>query len=196
MDFENLKKDVLQMLLQELRPELHYHDINHTLDVYNSAERLARLEGVSADEELLIKAAALLHDSGMLRAYEGHEKASCQIAREMLPKYGYSEEIIGQICRMIVTTQLPQKAVTLSEKILCDADLDYLGRDDFFMIAQRLKLEWNQQKLHVTTLKEWYQLQVKFLEAHTYFTASARATRYEGKQKNLNQIKEILCIKN
>lgn len=195
MDFENLKKAVLQMLSQELRPTLYYHDIHHTLDVYHSAQRLAELEHVGEEDLLLIKTSALLHDSGMLRAYEGHENASCEIARELLPRYGYPEDYIRQVCRMIYTTQLPQKAVTLSEKILCDADLDYLGREDFFMIAQRLRLEWNLQKVRVTTLKEWYALQLKFLEAHIYFTPSAKATRCEGKQKNLNQIKEILCNK-
>ena len=195
MDFENLKKDVLQMLSKELRRTLYYHDIHHTLDVYSSAKRLAQLEGISPDEELLIKTSALLHDSGMLRAYDGHEIASCQIAREMLPQYGYSEDSIGQVCRMIHTTRLPQCAVTLSEKILCDADLDYLGREDYFMIAQRLRLEWNMQNTRVTTLKEWYVLQVKFLEVHRYFTHSAKVTRNEGKQKNLIQIKEILSIK-
>lgn len=182
------------MLSQELRPTLYYHDIRHTLDVYHSATRLAKLEGISAEDELLIKTSALLHDTGMLRTYEGHENASCEIARELLPQYGYSEDYISQVCQMIQTTQLPQCAVTLTEKILCDADLDYLGREDFFMIAHRLQFEWNQQKVRVTTLKEWYELQVKFLEAHIYFTPSAKATRYEGKQKNLNQIKEILCI--
>ncbi|NCA84924.1 MAG: HD domain-containing protein [Clostridia bacterium] len=194
MDFENLKKAVLQMLSKELRPNLYYHDINHTLDVYHSAQRLAELEGIGEDDLLLIKTAALLHDSGMLNAYDGHEAASCNIAREMLPRFGYTDDYIHRVCRMIHTTQLPQSAVTLSEKILCDADLDYLGREDFFMIAHRLRVEWNMQKVRVTTLREWYELQVKFLEAHTYFTPSARDTRSEGKQKNLNQIKEILCI--
>jgi hypothetical protein len=196
MDFENLKKAVLQMLSHELRPTLYYHDVHHTLDVYYSAERLAKLEGVSADDELLIKTSALLHDTGMVHTYEDHENASCEIARELLPGYGYSEDYIRQVCRMIYTTQLPQKAVTLSEKILCDADLDYLGREDFFMISHRLKLEWNLQKVRTTTLKEWYELQLRFLEAHIYFTPSAKATRCEGKQKNLNQIKEILCFNN
>jgi hypothetical protein len=195
MDFESLKKAVIQMLTQELRPTLYYHDIHHTMDVYHSAERLAQLEGVGNEDVLLIKTAALLHDSGMLTVYDGHEAASCKIASDLLPQFGYSADYISRVCRMIHTTQLPQSAVTLPEKILCDADLDYLGREDFFMIAHRLKLEWNLQKVRVTTLREWYELQVKFLEAHTYFTPSSKATRNEGKQKNLNQIKEILCIK-
>lgn len=194
MNFDGAKSFILRKLEGELKPNLYYHDIDHTLDVYHSVERIAKLEKVSNEESLLIKTAALYHDSGMLRTYIGHEEASCNIARETLPRFDFSDKQIEVICKMIMTTKLPQSASEKLEMILCDADLDYLGREDFYMISHRLKLEWNLLNVNPTSLKEWYALQVKFLEGHTYFTKSVINSRTKGKQKNLEQIKELICF--
>lgn len=194
MNFDGAKTFILRKLKEELKPTLYYHDIDHTLDVYNSAERIARLEKVTSEEMLLLKTATLFHDSGMLRTYTGHEEASCDIANETLPRFDFSQNQIDIICSMIMTTKLPQSASKKLEQIICDADLDYLGREDFYMISHRLKLEWNLLNINPTTLKEWYDLQVKFLEGHSYFTQSAIDSRCEGKQRNLDQIKELICF--
>jgi hypothetical protein len=76
--------------------------------------------------------------------------------------------------------------------ILCDADLDYLGRDDFFMIAHRLQYEWNKLGVYPTTLRKWYELQLQFLDNHVYFTDAAKQTRNEYKAENVAQVKELL----
>ncbi len=191
MDFDGVKKCILTKLEKELKPTLYYHDINHTLDVYHSAERIATHEKVSKHEKILIETAALFHDSGMLRTYTGHEEASCEIAKETLPEYDYKPDEIKCICKMIMTTKLPQSASNQLEMIICDADLDYLGREDFYMISHRLKLEWNLMNINKTTLRAWYELQVRFLENHTYFTKAAIESRNEGKQTNLEQIKNM-----
>jgi hypothetical protein len=130
----------------------------------------------------------------MIRTYAGHEDASCDIAIKTLPKYGYSQNSIHSICEMIMTTKLPQSAQGKLAKILCDADLDYLGREDFFMISHRLKLEWLILEVNPTTLREWYELQVKFLEDHNYFTQAAIQSRNKGKAQNLAQIKTLICL--
>ena len=40
--------------------------------------------------------------------------------------------------------------------------------------------------------KEWNELQIKFLEAHRYFTESAKSLRRENKEKRIAEIKERL----
>jgi predicted metal-dependent HD superfamily phosphohydrolase len=150
------------------------------------------MEDVSEKDRILIETAALYHDIGMLRDYREHEKESVQIARASLPEFGYAADDIEQVTKMIMTTRLPQSAKTLNEMIICDADLDYLGRGDFFMIAERLRYEWNILKVKVTTLTQWYELQVSFLEEHEFFTNASRVLRNEGKANNLRQIKDLL----
>jgi predicted metal-dependent HD superfamily phosphohydrolase len=192
IDFEGAKNFILDKLSRELRPELQYHNLEHTLDVLESAERLAGLENENGHNLLLLRTAALFHDSGMLIRYAEHEEASTRLTKKYLPEFGYSQQDIDLINKMILSTKLPQSASTKLEKILCDADLDYLGRDDFYMIAHRLQFEWKQLNVHKTTLSEWYRLQLDFLAHHGYFTHSARTLRQEKKNIHLAEIKELL----
>jgi len=194
MDFEAVKQYVLEKLENELSDHLTYHCPEHTVDVIDSAERLALMEGMNGRDLILIKTAALLHDIGFLETYQGHEKISMRIAEEILPGYGYSGDDIQKIQGMIHSTKIPQSPTNKLEEIIADADLDYLGRDDLFLIGQRLHYEWTIQGL-VSNLKEWHLKQLAFLKAHDYFTPSAINLRLEKKLKNIEEIEELLCLK-
>ncbi len=191
MDFNKASNYILNKIEYETDENLFYHNLDHTLDVYQSAIKIAEKEMIGEHDLTLLKTACLYHDSGMLIDYRKHEEMSCQLARESLPGYGYSDMEIRAISAMIMSTKLPQDASSLLEKIICDADLDYLGRDDFFMIAHRLRLEWIRLGVRNFSLKEWYKGQIDFLQSHDYFTIYAKAMRNEGKERNLDMIQEI-----
>lgn len=192
MNFAPLRDFILDKLRTSLRHELYYHSIDHTLDVYEAVMRLSKMENLDAYETEILKTAALLHDAGMLVTYTGHEEASAEMARSLLPQYDYSEQDITLVVNLILDTRMPQQAGGRLGQILCDADLDYLGRDDYFLISHRLRLEWIRTNLRHTTLKQWYELQVHFLQNHQYFCESSRQLRNQGKQNNLEQIKNLL----
>jgi len=192
INFTAVKKFIINKLNKELSRKFYYHSLEHTLDVYNASMRLAKMEKIKGHDLILLKTAALFHDIGLIHKYKEHEEASVQIANEALSSFGYSQQDIAVICRLITATRLPQVAENKIEKILCDADLDYLGRDDFFMIAHKLRYEWEEIGYLHSTLKEWYQLQIKFLEEHRYFTNSANDLRFNGKIKNILEIKDLL----
>lgn len=194
MDFTGAKEYIIKRMKRELDPRLEYHRIEHTYDVLNAAIIIAEKEGVKQHELELIKTSAVFHDSGIIKTYIGHEVASAEIVHEVLPKFGYTSDEINQIAQMILTTQLPQGATNFLEQILCDADLDYLGRKDFFMISVRLFHEWNILGIKKMNLKEWYHLQVEFLSSHHYFTQCAINLRREQKLRNLDQIKDLLAV--
>ncbi len=191
MKFKKAQEYILSRLENELDSRLHYHNVLHTYDVLTSALRIAEGEGITDYEKNLLKTAAAYHDSGMLSTYAGHEKAATLITMDVLPGYDFSPEEITRINGMIMATKLPQNPTNLLEQIICDADLDYLGRDDFFMIAHGLQLEWNLLKVNTTTLTEWYKLQLSFVGNHHFWTKTAIATRREKKLENLAQIKEF-----
>jgi uncharacterized protein len=191
MDFKAAKEFVLNKLKSELKPDLHYHCLTHTLDVYESAKKLGTLENITGSDLILLETAALFHDTGFLAGYKDHEEQSVNVVKKVLPGFGYTAGEVEIISNMILATRLPQKPVTLLEKILCDADLDYLGRDDFFMIANKLLCEWNENGIPVS-LKKWYHIQVNFLENNHYFTKSAISLRKAKKNQNLSQIQELL----
>ena len=87
-----------------------------------------------------------------------------------------------------MATKIPQKPQNLLEEIIADADLDYLGRDDFFIIGDQLFNELKATYV-VNQVSDWDQIQIKFLENHHYFTNTAQTLRGEPKGKNLQIIK-------
>ena len=188
MQFNKVKKFILDKLKKELPENLTYHSLGHIKDVYKAAEHFAELEKVKGDDLTLLLTAVLFHDSGFLIQQKEHERVGCDIARENLPRFEYAPEQIEMICGMIMATQIPQTPHNKLEQIICDADLDYLGRDDFFTIGNKLFDELCMYGI-INTELEWNKLQVRFLEKHHYFTPSAKKIRKAKKAENLALIK-------
>jgi uncharacterized membrane-anchored protein YitT (DUF2179 family)/predicted metal-dependent HD superfamily phosphohydrolase len=175
-------------LEKELPSYLIYHTAGHTKNVIAAAEQLAISENITGDDLILLKTAALFHDSGFLQQSEGHEEISCILVREYLPDHGYSDSQVEHICRIIMATHLPQSPVDTLSKILCDADLFYLGREGYKENAQKLFEEYKHAGI-VKTDVEWQLMQVEFLSSHNYFTQSAISLLETTKQKTLQQLK-------
>lgn len=192
MKVADVKEFVVSTLASGLSPTLYYHGLHHTLDVVDAADRLARAEGITDAESLdLLQTAALFHDIGFLFTYKGHEETGCDYARQELPRFDYDPAQIEAICGMIRATQIPQQPRTKLEEILADADLDYLGRDDFDPIAHSLYQELKARDM-VTDEMTWNRIQVGFLTSHHYWTATAVATRQDGKQQRLDGLRVLV----
>ncbi|MEI7499981.1 MAG: HD domain-containing protein [Bacteroidota bacterium] len=192
MDFCGARDYIIQRLRSELKPTLYYHCVEHTLDVYEATRRLIEAEKIEEKYIPLIETAALFHDAGILVQYFDHEKASAIIAKTILPGFGYTAFEIDWISGLIMVTRLPQRPGSLAEKILCDADLDYLGRNDFFIHSFQLRLEWQVNGIKNLNLHDWLVTQAAFLSEHQYFTKSAFSLRNEQKNKNLKEVQELL----
>jgi len=189
LGFLALKSKILQMLTAGLDPRLTYHNRHHTEDVLENAERIAAAEAISDSRLLmLIKIAALFHDTGFLNGYAGHEEGSCRIMLDTLDPELFIADELGLIADMIMATKMPQSPLRVQERILCDADLDYLGRDDFPVINNRLKNEWLLLGL-LDHEEQWNEIQVQFLNNHHYFTNSSIHNRTPGKIKHLESLK-------
>ncbi len=194
MKFSEVKELVFRKLKKELKPTLYYHNFQHTVDVCESVDRLADMEGVNGENLMLLKTAALFHDTGFIWRYENNEELACNFARELLVGFDYKTNQIEHICRMIMSTQIPQEPEDKLAMILCDADLDYMGRGDFFITALRLHREWSENSNMKITFKDWYLKQQSFIIQHAFFTHSARKLRDEKKAHNLTQVKELLNL--
>jgi uncharacterized protein len=189
VNFLSAKSFILNEL-DALSPALTYHGKHHTLDVYAVSEQLCLSEKVSEHDTLLVLTAALWHDSGFLRHYRDHEAHGCRFAEETLPDFGYTEGSIKTICGLIMATKIPQSPKNSLEKILCDADLDYLGRMDFYDIGQTLFKEMRVLKM-INSEQDWNKLQIGFLEKHRYFTETNLQERTALKEKHLHQLKRL-----
>ncbi len=191
MEFEKLSKYILDRLKLELPSILYYHSFGHVLDVFQSAQNLAGMEVIDDEELMLLKTAVLFHDSGFMVQLQNHEEAGCKIVKEVLPNYQYSSEQIECICGMIMATKIPQTPLTKLEQIICDADLDYLGRDDFWEIGNNLFKELTELGI-LKNEEDWNRLQLNFLSKHQYFTDGAKKLRQNKKQEHLIKITNIV----
>jgi uncharacterized protein len=194
MNFPGAEEYIVGRLRNELPATLIYHTLEHTLDTLKMVKQWNVLERIDPQTGLITETAALFHDAGMLVTYKEHEIASTEIARNSLPLFDYSQTEIDEICDLIMVTCLPQRPVDHNGQILCDADMDNLGRDDFFIQSFRLKLELEMNGIATLTVKEWLESLVHLLEDHAFFTPAAISVRQRQKDKNLSELKEIVKL--
>jgi predicted metal-dependent HD superfamily phosphohydrolase len=184
-----LKSNILAMLDNGLDMRLTYHNRRHTEDVLFNAERIACCEGITnARELLLLKIAALFHDTGFIDSYKDHEERSCEIFRYYISDEHLPVHEFNTVISLIMATKAPQTPKSLLERILCDADLDYLGREDFFSISEQLRQEFIIYGI-VENEKDWQRRQIRFLDAHRYFTRTSQLQREPGKTRHLEKLK-------
>lgn len=194
MEFEQAKQYILNRLSKELSPTLYYHGLHHTIDVYDAVIRIAEEEQITTEELLLLKTAALFHDAGFIEQYLHNEPIGVRIANETLPGFDYNKEQIETIAAIIMATNRQTPPQTLLQKIMCDADLDYLGRDDFYTIADTLRKELNAHG-HTYSDLQWLQMQVAFLENHEYYTMAAKKKNNKTKSEHLVAVRKKLNVK-
>ncbi|MBQ1697501.1 MAG: HD domain-containing protein [Bacteroidales bacterium] len=189
--FTDLQESILDKLERELPKNLYYHNYKHTIDVVNQSELIGLSEGLDDSDILLLKTAALFHDSGLIIGFDNHEFYSTQFAREILPKWHYTEEQIDKICEIIMATKLPPNPHNLLEKVICDADLDYLGREDFIPVSNNLYKELRAIGKDID-INTWNKQQVAFLSTHQYFTNTAQKLREEAKESQIERLKKLI----
>ena len=193
-NFINVKDYFIDKLEKdEFVSKLKYHGPHHTLDVMEAAERIGRAEGLSEEDLMLVKAAALFHDSGFLNKYQDNESEGAKLAKRELPRYGFTETQVQRIEGMILATRIPQNPQNHLEEVLCDADLDYLGREkeEFDRISNSLAQELIDMKI-IHSMSAWDPIQVKFLEMHHYYTKTCITLRRPGKIERLREIRDRL----
>jgi class 3 adenylate cyclase len=191
IQFTDIQELILDRLENELPGYLYYHNVKHTVDVVTEVELIGWAEGLDDEGILLLKTAALFHDAGHIIAYDDHEHQGTELAKAFLPEYGYSEEQIEKICRIIMATKLPPQPEDIFQEIICDADLDYLGRSDMIPVSNTLYKELYEQD-KIGTLNDWNKLQIKFISSHSYFTKTAQSLREVNKQKQIERITRLI----
>lgn len=194
VDFDHMRKDVLNRLKSSLPDEIIFHDLSHTLNVEKSALRLAKLEGIGEEETMLLQTAVLYHDTGFILSRIDHEFHAVNFVKVNLPKFGYTPSQIDSIIKIIESTNYAiRKPITMLERIMSDADHDYFGRSDYSDIAQKLRQE-NENFGEVMSDKDWISFQLDYLEnKHEYYTETAKNLRSFGKKMRIQELKKELA---
>ncbi len=193
IDFYRMRQNILHLLKCSLPDTLTYHTIDRTIKIDRIVKEFAKLEALPIREMLLLRTAALYHDTGYIVDYKDNEQYAIMLAKKILPDYGYSEEDINQVCQLIWATARRETPKNLLEELICDANSDYFGRKDYHLIATRLRHELELHQNIIMTDKEWIDYQLHYLQyEHRYYSDLAKNLRDKG--KNL-RIAELLQVK-
>ena len=183
---------IRKLFRDELPEGINYHNADHTLHptkgVVAAANRIAISENISEHDRELLITAAYFHDTGYIREYEKNEPIAARMASRILKLIGYKPKEVEKIQKMILSTDLDREPKTLVEKILCDADLDHLGREDFLKLDIRLRKGRGARGIDVSDDVIWYRGTLEFLKKHQYYTQSQKKLREKGKQKNIKML--------
>jgi predicted metal-dependent HD superfamily phosphohydrolase len=170
--------------------KLIYHNRKHTERVVEAAVQIAQHYQLNDAEFFIVKTAAWFHDIGYLTGDgPGHEERGARMAESFLEGTGVDRGIIDSIRKCVLATQLPQRAVTLVEQIVCDADLYHLGTEEFSDRNKLMRKEAEAVRHRKISKDEWRKGTIRFLESHHYYTDYCRLLLNEKQQENLGKLK-------
>lgn len=188
---KNAKKYV-NMLLTPLNNH-YYHSYEHSIDVMQRAIYLSEKENLTADEIEIMALAWLFHDTWFIVIYDNNEPIWAKIAENYLKSINYDKEKINLIQEIILATSPNYKnPKNIYEKIIKDADMDNLWRDDFEKKSNDIKKEIETIKKIKLKDPEWTHSLVELLKNQNFNTDSQKIERNKKLKENLEKmIKEL-----
>lgn len=183
MDMPELRKYVEELFRARLPGCFTYHNWEHTLAVWRAVGEFASYSGIAGAGAVELEAAALFHDTGYFSGEaSGHEKRSAELAGELLPGFGMSPEAVARVRRLIEATVFPCRPGTPEEEIICDADIEYLGRGGYDEASVKLREELANLGRSFSD-GEWRGFQDWFLSRVGFFSPAGLALRQPGLER-------------
>ncbi|MCL5430652.1 MAG: HD domain-containing protein [Candidatus Marsarchaeota archaeon] len=181
------KVKLVRSYMEEHMPILPYHNRIHAEGIVTAIDMLASMEKISKTERYLLETAGYLHDIIYVPFAKDNEERSAEVAGKLLSELNYSDDEIRLVQSLIMATKLPTNPKTPLEQIICDADVDNLGRDDFFEKTENLRNEFGVLDKH-----QWCVTTLEFMKRHRYYTESAQTARNNGKEDNMDKLVEMI----
>lgn len=171
-------------------PDLFFHHLSHTREVAEHCREIADHYQLDDHDFFVVCAAAWFHDTGQLiKPGEGHEQRGAELAQEYLNSIGIGEQTIAAVKKCILATTMPQQPETLTEKIICDADLFNLGTDSFRSQNKQLRREMEAVNNVKIDGADWRASSINILENHSYHTDYCRLLLNKTHNENLEWLK-------
>ena len=183
---------VSELLARELSPKLTYHSLAHTEAVLKECRALAPAANLSADDTEALLLAAWFHDTGYLDVYDGHEFRSAERAAAWLAGQGVPAARVQLIETLVKATHRDATPESELEKLLVDADMSNLARDDYRSRAELLRSEWELVLDKSYPTQEWAELQLNFMLAHKYLSEAGKERYKKPLKKNIEDQRDYL----
>ena len=183
---------VVDLLAREVPPQLTYHSLRHTEAVAKECRTLATAASLDPDDTEALLLAAWFHDVGYLDVYDGHEFRSMERAAAWLTEHGVPADRVTLISDMIKTTHRDETPETELQKLLVDADMSNLAREDFRSSAELLRTEWELVLGQSYTSPDWAELQLNFMTNHKYLSEAGKERYRKDFKKNVDEQRDQL----
>ncbi|MDQ6812803.1 MAG: DUF5706 domain-containing protein [Bacteroidota bacterium] len=169
---------------------LLFHSFSDTREVINKAGKILPFFHPDDRSTFIVCTALWFKNTGYhIGNYDSFHLKSIDLADSFLQTTGTSAEDIAEIKKCILAGAQLQKAESLPEKIVCDADTFFVGTKRFKEKQRLLKKEIEIIKNINIDPQVWLQDIVKWLEGHHFYTNYCKALLDEGKENHLRKIK-------
>jgi predicted metal-dependent HD superfamily phosphohydrolase len=183
----------LQYFIDHPHEHLYYHNLSHTMNIIDAVNKINAYYHLEDRDYFIVCAAVWFHDTGILTGgLADHETQSAALARSFLETIDTPQPDIEEISNCILSTRLPQRPVTLLEKIICDADLFNLGTDTFLASNKSLKKETEAYTQSKISGREWKQRTIDLFKDHHYHTEFCQSLLSKTKIENFDSFKRKL----
>ncbi len=183
---------VLKLFEDQFPPGLLYHDLDHTMSVRETALELGRYYDIGEENLEAMELATLLHDIGYIKAYSGHEDVSMEMAENFLSQHNYPAEKLQIVKELVAATKLIYQPKNQLQKIIKDADLNNLGQGKYLKTISKLRTEMETFLGQHYEDQEWFEMNIKFMDDHIYFTEKAKELFNDKKHKNRRKVSKVI----
>jgi predicted metal-dependent HD superfamily phosphohydrolase len=183
---------VTRLLNENLSSKLTYHNLSHANEVFDAVTELGKNSNLPEEDLEIIQVAAWFHDTGFINGCLNHEYKSVEIAKEFLENMLYPVGKIKRVTDIIIMTELANVPNSLSEKIIRDADILHIGKDNFLTKCLSLRSEWELIDHKKITESAWLQTCLDFISKTMFFTDYAKLKYEAVRQSNIACLKGML----
>ncbi len=175
LKLQDVEEVVLKMFEDEAPPNLYFHNSQLVRSMSSQVELLSTAEKLQDEDFIKVKLASLFLVTGYITDYEKPMEAALENITEKLPGYGFSQETIEEV-RKLISNSFNGRYRSKLDNILHDVKYDYLGRVDYLKLTEKLLREESEYGLSHSREK-WLELQRKLLADHEFLTDTARLLR-------------------
>jgi predicted metal-dependent HD superfamily phosphohydrolase len=185
---KDTKKYVVDLLKEGLTSDHLYHNVEHTLTAQEAVLVLADKYHLPEDEAEVLALAALFHDTGFTKTYDGHEDESIEFATAYLKGVKYPEENIEKVISCIEVTKIGIQPQNLLQKIIKDADFNNFGEQSYHQKGDALRHEWEVFRNLKMNDDEWLENNFRFWSNHKFYTGEAQVLFGKAKKNHLKKL--------
>lgn len=204
---------VLSLLKDTKENGYCFHNLDHTLEVYERAIYICNKENINDELSELVKLWALFHDTGFLYQYDNNEPMArnllekfskkkdwgfqerlnfSPLVNDFLMYYNYPHDKLEIVNNLILATMPYLKPNNILESIIKDSDMDNVWREDFFekwsLIRQELKnIKW----IEYTDL-QWAKNVYSLMRNFQYWTTTQINERWKKYWENMETLKIMI----